>query len=67
MQEALEKQLPESSHEALKVGVILEDKSIDLFERLKKIAKDKDSVKAVKDVLKEEKKHKKRLNIIMAY
>ena len=55
------------SHEALKVGVILENKSIDLFERLKGISKDKDSVKAIKDVLKEEKKHKKRLNIIMAY
>ena len=67
MQEALEKHLPDSSHEALKVGVILENKSIDLFERLKGISKDKDSVKAIKDVLKEEKKHKKRLNIIMAY
>lgn len=67
MNEALEKHLPESSHEALKVGIILEDKSIDLFERLKQASKDKDSIKAIKDVLKEEKKHKKRLNIIMAY
>jgi rubrerythrin len=67
MKEALEKNLPETSHEALKVGVILEDKSIDMFERMKGIAKDKESVKAIKNVLKEEKKHKKRLNIIMAY
>ncbi len=67
MQEALDKHLPESTHEALKVGVVLEEKSIDLFERLKQATKDKDSVKAIKDVLKEEKKHKKRLNIIMAY
>lgn len=67
MKEALEKQLPHSAHSALKMGVIFEEKTIDMFERMKKSTKDKDALKAIKEVLKEEKKHKKRLTIIMAY
>jgi len=67
MQEALEKMEPRSAQQALQMGVQLESMAIDMFERLKKIVKDKESAKAIKEVLKVEKKHKKLLTIIMAY
>jgi len=67
MKEALEKELPSSATQALRVGILLEDKAIQMFDRIRQIVSDKEGIKAIKNVLKEEKKHKKRLTIILAY
>ena len=67
MAEAVEKHLPGSSHEALRVGARMEEQVIELFYELKNAAETKEAAKAIKNIIKEEKKHKKLVNIILAY
>jgi rubrerythrin len=67
MQEAIKNHKPDSSAEALKVGLQLENKSIEMFQLLKDASDGKESKEAIETILNEEKKHRKKLNIIMAY
>jgi rubrerythrin len=67
MADALNANTPATSSEALRLGVQLEGKTIEFLESMKQAVKDKESLDAIKTVIKEEKKHKKRLNIILAY
>jgi rubrerythrin len=67
LQQALEKMVPHSSHQVLKVGIEFERRAIEMFDRIRKVAKNKESAKAVKEVLKIKKKHKKLLKIMTAY
>jgi rubrerythrin len=53
--------------EALRFGMQLEQKTIDLYEGLKKVQSDSGFLKDLDAVIEEEKKHKATLNLILAY
>ena len=58
---------PSNNNEALRVGAVVEKKTIAFFEALKKVVMDKDAVKDLETILEEETKHLKRINILLAY
>jgi len=53
--------------EALRFGIALEQKTIDFYTDLRRQAKDPAFLKDLDAVIAEEKKHKQKLNIILAY
>jgi len=58
---------PSNNTEALKVGAILEKKTVLFFEALKKAVTDKAVLQDLDGILDEENKHLKRINILLAY
>jgi rubrerythrin len=53
--------------EALRFGAAVEQKTIDFYTDVKKQAKDAGVLKDLDGIIEEEKKHKQKLNIILAY
>lgn len=66
-QTALEKKSPQTYKEAISIGLKLEDNSILLYKTLAKEVESKETKKAIKQIIKEEQKHKKFLNAILRY
>jgi len=56
-----------NSAEALRFGIVLEQKTIDLYGELRRQSTDPAFLKDLDAVIAEEKKHKQRLNLILAY
>jgi rubrerythrin len=55
------------SDEVLKFGVDLEQKTIDLYSSIKENQIDSALIRSLDQIIEEEKKHKRKLNIILAY
>jgi rubrerythrin len=53
--------------EALRFGIAVEQKTIDFYGDLRKQSKDDAFLKDLEAIIAEEKKHKQKLNIILAY
>ena len=64
---AVDKHLPESNHEALKVGIRMVENVVDMLMQLKKAAEDKEAKKAMKKILKEKRLHRKKLEVVEKY
>jgi rubrerythrin len=56
-----------STSEALRFGIALEQKTIDFYGELRKQSKDRAFLKDLDEIVAEEKRHKRKLNIILAY
>ena len=67
LRDILEKNPPRTSEEALRIGLDMETRSIELYKKLKKEAKSKDDKTALGKVIKEEQNHKKFLKAILKY
>lgn len=63
----LENKAPENYQEALSLGLKLEDKSIQFYKELKKASETKETRKAIKKIISEEKRHIKFLNAVLNY
>jgi rubrerythrin len=63
----LKDNLPESGKDALKLGKELEKQVVDFLNEIKEAEDDEENRAALDTVIEEEKKHLKKLNIILAY
>jgi rubrerythrin len=58
---------PGKTAEALRFGIAVEQKTIDFYGELRKQSRDEAFLKDLEAIIAEEKKHKQKLNIILAY
>jgi rubrerythrin len=56
-----------NTREALRFGIVLEQKTIDFYGDLRRQSKDPAFLKDLDQIVAEEKKHKQKLNIVLAY
>ena len=67
VKKSLEENPPNTYSDALLTGMTLEDRSIELYKKLAKVAEAKENKKAIKNIIKEERKHKKFLTAVLRY
>lgn len=65
--EPLKCELPESGKEALRLGLAYKDQIISFLEEIRSAEDDPENEKAIDEIIEEEKKQRKKLNIILAY
>ena len=67
MREAVTSGIPDSIHEILRTGLVLEEKSIQMFKRIRQASSDSKVIRALDVIIGEEEEHRLRLNVIMAF
>ncbi len=67
VQNALEKNPPKTSDEAVQIGIRLETNSVQLYKSIRKATDSKEIKKAIKKIIREEQSHREFLKAILKY